>query len=104
MIASKGKHLQRSCGEEIHGATEHHCGDNDRHNLSTSLAARGAEKDVSERLYCGDTKGVFHVSHIRQKVKIMMKPERPLSKAVHVIPWVRALEACRFEKASRKRL
>ena len=67
LIASKGEHLPRKCGEEIHGSTERHYGDNDRHNRSTGLGARGAEKHVNEWMSCGDTKGVFNIPHVKAK-------------------------------------
>ena len=38
-----------------------------------------------------------------QRVKTIMKPERPLSKTVHIILRGSVLRACRFEKTNRKR-
>ena len=56
----------------------------------------------------GYSKGILRASSMfpmrMQRVKTMMKPERPLSKTVHIILWGSVLEACRFEKVNHKRL
>ena len=59
------RNLPRSCGDNINGAAERHCGDNDRHGCGTSVGARGARKDLNEGLSYWGTKGVFNVPNAK---------------------------------------